>query len=90
LDACPAESIARFNLSDIFEYMSAMDYEVLLRQLVRAGCRGGRLVYWNLLVDRHRPDALASRLVPLDHVARDLHARDKTFFYRALVVEEIV
>lgn len=89
LERCPEASIARFNLSDIFEYMSASDYEILLQRLVRAGRPGGRLVYWNLFVDRRRPDALASRLHPLEDLARDLHARDKTFFYRALVIEEI-
>jgi S-adenosylmethionine-diacylglycerol 3-amino-3-carboxypropyl transferase len=89
LARCQGRVYDRFNLSDIFEYMSASEYERLLERLVRAGSPGGRLAYWNLLVERRRPDCLAERVRPLDDLARELHARDKAFFYRALVVEEI-
>jgi S-adenosylmethionine-diacylglycerol 3-amino-3-carboxypropyl transferase len=89
LASCPDRSIDRFNLSDVFEYMSASEYERLLERLVRAGSRGGRLVYWNLLVERRRPASLEDRVRPLEELARELHARDKAFFYRAVVVEEI-
>lgn len=90
LASCPDGSIARFNLSDIFEYLSPQDYERLLERLVRAGRPGGRLAYWNMLVERRRPETLAPRLRPLETLARELHARDKAFFYGALVIEEIV
>lgn len=89
LETCPDGLVSRFNLSDIFEYLSAAEYEHLLGRLVRAGCKGGRLVYWNLLVDRRRPASLQDRLRPMEDLAQQLHARDKTFFYSALVVEEI-
>lgn len=89
LESCPDRSVNRFNLSDIFEYMSASEYERLLERLVRAGSRGGRLVYWNLLVERRRPASLEDRVRPLEELARELHARDKAFFYRGVVVEEI-
>jgi S-adenosylmethionine-diacylglycerol 3-amino-3-carboxypropyl transferase len=89
LSRCSGGSVSRFNLSDIFEYMSAAEYEHLLERLLLAGRPGGRLVYWNLLVDRRRPASLQDQLHSLDDVARPLHARDKTFFYSALVVEEI-
>jgi S-adenosylmethionine-diacylglycerol 3-amino-3-carboxypropyl transferase len=89
LDSCPGASIARFNLSDIFEYMSIDQYQHLLERLLRVGCRGGRLVYWNLLAERRRPESLANRLRPLEEVSQQLHARDKAFFYSALIVEEI-
>ncbi len=89
LRTCPSGSISRFNLSDIFEYMSAAEYEHLLGRLLHAGCPRGRLVYWNLLVARRRPASLQDRLHSLDDFGRQLHARDKTFFYSALVVEEI-
>ena len=81
--------IARFNLSDVFEYMSDGGYHGLLRALLRVGRRGGRLVYWNMLAERRRPEALAESLRPLDDLARELHARDKAIFYSALRVEEI-
>jgi len=89
LEAAGAASIDRFNLSDIFEYMSPVAYTRTLEQLVRAGRPAARLVYWNLLADRHRPDHLADRLRPLGELAARLHEIDKAFFYTDLVIEEV-
>ncbi len=84
------DSIDRFNLSDIFEYMSPARYEEVLRMLGRAGRSGGRLAYWNMMVPRRRPPHLAHLLRPLDALSQRLHARDQAIFYSAFVVEEIV
>jgi len=83
-------TIGAFNLSDIFEYISAENFHRLLDQLVRAGRSGARLAYWNTLAERHRPDFMADRLRSLDELSRSLHARDMAFFYCAFIVEEIV
>jgi S-adenosylmethionine-diacylglycerol 3-amino-3-carboxypropyl transferase len=83
-------SFDKYNLSDIFEYMSPERYHDLLGRLVAAGRTGGRLAYWNMLAPRRRPDAMADRLRPMDDLARRLHAADKAFFYSDFVVEEIV
>jgi S-adenosylmethionine-diacylglycerol 3-amino-3-carboxypropyl transferase len=83
-------SIDRYNLSNIFEYMSADNYERLLTKLADRGRQGGRLAYWNLLVPRSRPGALADRLRPRQDLADALHARDKTFFYSGFIIEEIL
>lgn len=82
-------SIDRFNLSDIFEYMSAENYAALLGRIARAGRRGGRLAYWNMLAPRARPESLAERLAPLTDLGARLHAADKAFFYSAFVLEEV-
>ena len=79
-----------FNLSDIFEYLSADSYERLLRQLVRAANPTARLAYWNFLVPRSRPESLAASLKPLKQLSDALLARDKAFMYQAIVVEEVV
>jgi S-adenosylmethionine-diacylglycerol 3-amino-3-carboxypropyl transferase len=42
-----------------------------------------------MLVARHRPDTLATRLVPLADLAAQLHAADRAFFYSAFVIEEV-
>ena len=55
LDTQPPHSIDRFNLSDIFEYMSEENYARLLGRLVAHGRRGGRLAYWNMLAPRAVP-----------------------------------
>ena len=77
-----------FNLSDVFEYMAPDACDRLFAQLVACGRKGGRLVYWNLLAPRRRPDRLRDRLRPLEGLAAELHARDRAFFYSALRVEE--
>ena len=70
------------NLSDIFEYMSAENYAALLEQVAGACTPGARLVYWNMMVPRSRPEAMANRLLPLTDEAARLHYQDKAFFYR--------
>ena len=83
-------SIDRFNLSDIFEYMSLENTQRVLERVAERGRRGGRLAYWNTLVPRSRPEALADRLRPLGDLAERLHRADKAFFYTRFVVEEIL
>ena len=82
-------TIDRFNLSDIFEYMSESNYHRLLERLCQAGRPGGRLAYWNMLAPRHRPAAMAHRLHPLTELAERLFFQDKAFFYNAFILEAI-
>ncbi len=79
----------RFNLSDIFEYMSPANYQHLLHLILERSLSGGRLVYWNMLVPRSRPESLSHSLIPLNDLAQTLHQQDKAFFYNRLVVEEV-
>jgi S-adenosylmethionine-diacylglycerol 3-amino-3-carboxypropyl transferase len=90
LDEEGDQAIDRYNLSDIFEYMSEENYHHLLEKLHRAGRAGGRLAYWNMLAPRSRPQAMADRLHPLKPEAEKLFSQDKAFFYSAFVVEEIL
>jgi len=85
-----ASSIDSFNLSDIFEYMSADNYRRVLDMILTVATRGARLAYWNMLVPRARPHDLSERLEPLSSLANELHHRDKAFFYSAFVVEEVM
>ncbi len=82
-------AIDRYNLSDIFEYMSEDRYHRLLQQLVRSAQPGCRLVYWNMLVPRSRPASMAGQLHPLAELADRLYLADKAFFYSNLVIEEV-
>jgi S-adenosylmethionine-diacylglycerol 3-amino-3-carboxypropyl transferase len=83
-------SVDRFNLSDVFEYMSEANYHRLLERLAAGGRPGGRLAYWNMLVPRSRPKALADRLRPMPELSQRLHGQDKAFFYSRFVVEEVL
>jgi len=91
LDSQPrGERFDAFNLSDIFEYMSEEQTELLLRRLVSASNPDARLFYWNMLAPRRRPESMRDVLEPLDDLAASLHASDKAFFYSRVVVERVV
>lgn len=83
------ESIDRFNLSDIFEYISPASSEQLFEDIVRCGRGGGRLAYWNMQAPRRCPTRLAGRVSPLDGLSRRLYREAATFFYSAFYVEEL-
>jgi len=78
------------NLSNIFEYVSPASYKCMLDEIVRVGAPGCRLVYWNVVVKRQCPPALAGRLRERRDLAVKLHRKDKAFFYRNLVIEDVV
>ncbi len=78
-----------FNLSDIFEYMSVAEAERAYRALLERAAPGARLVYWNMLAPRRRPEGLAGRVRELEKLARDLHARDRAWFYQWLRVDKV-
>lgn len=86
----PAGSVNGCNLSDIFEYMSQADYERLLNDFVRAGAPGCRLVYWNVVTERKSPASFRHTIRSQQTLASELHQRDKAFFYRNFVVEEVL
>jgi S-adenosylmethionine-diacylglycerol 3-amino-3-carboxypropyl transferase len=83
------ETFDRFNLSDLFEYVSLEHYQRLLGAIVAASRPGARLAYWNMLAPRERPAAMAESLVPLTETATQLHLRDRAFFYSAFRLEEV-
>jgi S-adenosylmethionine-diacylglycerol 3-amino-3-carboxypropyl transferase len=85
-----ARSIDRFNLSDVFEYVSQDSCSHMLARIADIGRPGARVAYWNLLVPRRRPECLSLRLEPLESLALRLHAQDKAFFYHSFIVEEVL
>lgn len=78
------------NLSDVFEYMSETDAAALQRELVRCAAPGSRFVYWNLVVERRCGPTLSGAVTGKRELALSLHRRDKVFFYRDLILEEVV
>ncbi len=84
------DRLDRANLSNIFEYMSSENTAVLLGQLLDSMRPGGRIAYWNMMVPRRGAALLPHRLRPLAALSRELFLRDKTFFYRDFVVDEVL
>jgi S-adenosylmethionine-diacylglycerol 3-amino-3-carboxypropyl transferase len=89
IEQFPANAIDRFNLSDVFEYFSIPQYHQVLVRLLRVARPGARMMYWNLFAERQRPQSLANNLRSLVSLSENLHSRDKAFFYRAVIVEEV-
>jgi len=89
LARAPAASIDRFNLSDIFEYISEPSSAKVFEDIVRCGRSRGRLAYWNMQAPRRCPPHLASRVRTLAELSRRLHRETATFFYSAFYVEEV-
>ncbi len=89
LDELDKASIDNFNLSDVFEYLTLAHYHKLIFRIATVARQRARIAYWNLFVDRQRPGELAEHIRPLDVLADRLHRRDKTFFYKRFVLEEV-
>lgn len=83
-------SLSKFNLSDIFEYLSPENTESLLGKIAASARPGARLAYWNMLAPRCAPATLRDRLKPDQTLSSRLILQDKAFFYSAFIVEDIV
>ena len=84
-----ARITSKYNLSDIFEYVSLDRYKSILKNLTEISPSKSRMVYWNMLVDRTRPIELADKIISLDRESQYFFEKDKAFFYSRFVVEEI-
>ncbi|MEM9386783.1 MAG: DUF3419 family protein [Pseudomonadota bacterium] len=78
-----------FNLSDIFEYMSPQAHEAAYRAVLATARSGARIAYWNMMAPRRAPPSLANQVITLQALEQDLAPRDKAFFYRTFVVEQV-
>ncbi len=85
-----ASDVAGFNLSDIFEYMPPETMEDVYSGILDMARPGARLVYWNMMAPRRRPESLAGRIHRLKQVEDRGKAMDKAFFYSDFVVEEVL
>ncbi len=84
--------INKFNLSDIFEYMSLENYGKLMDKIYEDAENGALLAYWNLVVPRNSEinDFGKGKYRRLSHIDSSLHKIDRTFFYTDFVIEKVV
>lgn len=75
----------RYNLSNVFEYLSPDEHRRLMDLLAGTARPGARLAYWNLFASRCAPGHVFR---PLRALAARLRARDQGFFYSNFVLEE--
>jgi len=90
--------INKFNLSDIFEYMSLENYKKLMKKIYDNADNNAILAYWNLIVERNssklesveREEDIKNKFHRLKKFDKSLHEKDKTFFYTDFVVEKVI
>ena len=85
----PAGTYSAFNLSDVPEYLSESETEVLLRAVAGCARPGARVAYWNLLVPRWRPESMADVLDRDTVLGAKLIRQDRAFVYGAFQVETV-
>lgn len=78
-----------YNLSDIFEYMSAPVFEDVYETILKASNLGARLVYWNMMVPRQCPAKFECRIKRMTELESVGKSKDKAFFYSDFVVEQV-
>jgi S-adenosylmethionine-diacylglycerol 3-amino-3-carboxypropyl transferase len=85
----PAGAVSRFNLSDIFEYMSDEEVEACLREIGRVSAPGAKLAFWTLFVPRTVPHALTGRMMENRGLADKLLFEARAFFYGGFCLWEV-
>jgi S-adenosylmethionine-diacylglycerol 3-amino-3-carboxypropyl transferase len=85
-----ADSISKFNFTNIFEWISEEAFEDLLRETSRVAKNGAVITYRNLLVHREHPTRLSNIIESDKILAEQLHKNDLAFIYDNYVVERII
>ena len=82
------EYITKYNLSDIFEYMSDEQMCNIFEKIFTKSSSGSIIAYWNMLADK-RASKYFDNLEYKEKKSQELLNKDKTFFYSKFIIEEI-
>lgn len=80
--------ITKYNLSDIFEYMSEDEMCKICGKIIEKSENGSKIAYWNMLSDR-RASKTMDKLKYHEQLSNELFLKDKAFFYSKYIVEEV-
>jgi S-adenosylmethionine-diacylglycerol 3-amino-3-carboxypropyl transferase len=89
LKTVPSDTISKFNFTNIFEWISIDEYKIILTETLRTAKDEAILTYRNHLVTRNRPESIADQIIPDMSLSVKLHETDRSFIYKAYVVERI-
>ena len=89
LRSLPDNMISKFNFTNIFEWVSLDEFSLLLSETLRVAKDDAVITYRNHLVTRNRPESFADQIIPNMQLSDKLHERDRSFIYKAYVVERI-
>jgi len=82
------EYISKYNLSDIFEYMSDEQMCEIIEKIFTKSGTGTKIAYWNMLADK-RASKYFENLQYKEKQSQQLLNKDKAFFYSNFIIEEI-
>lgn len=80
--------ISKYNLSDIFEYMSDEQMHTIYEKMFTKSKSGTKIAYWNMLADK-RASKYFENLIYREKESQELLKKDKAFFYSNFIIEEI-
>jgi S-adenosylmethionine-diacylglycerol 3-amino-3-carboxypropyl transferase len=86
MDSYP-NSFTRFNLSDIFEYMSGDEFEQISAQLFSNSGKDAKVAYWNLLAQRNL-NSFSENWNTDEQLSEELHRQDRVWFYSKFFISE--
>lgn len=82
------DKITKYNLSDIFEYMSEEQMNNISKKIVNSSPSKSKIAYWNMLSPKRASKNNLS-LKYLEEKSKELFLKDKAFFYSDFIIEEI-
>ena len=80
--------LTKYNLSDIFEYMSDEQMCNIFEKIFTKSSSGSIIAYWNMLADK-RASKYFDNLEYKEKKSQELLNKDKAFFYSKFIIEEI-
>ena len=83
------KSVDKYNLSDIFEYMSEEDMVKIVEKILEKSPKGSIIAYWNMLSDK-RASKFIDKIEYQEDLSNELLKKDKAFFYSKFIVEEVL
>lgn len=88
IDRDDVDYISKYNLSDIFEYMSDEQMCQIVEKMFTKSGAGTKIAYWNMLAAK-RASKYFENLEYKESKSNELLNKDKAFFYSKFIIEEI-
>jgi S-adenosylmethionine-diacylglycerol 3-amino-3-carboxypropyl transferase len=85
LKSTPPRTFTRFNLSNIFDWLTQEEFVAQLREVCRTAVPDSRMCYWNTLIRRPLP-AEVPEIESRKELAEELLRRDRAFAYANLEI----